>query len=454
MLRGIREVAERTPPQRERYVDLLRAVAITAVVLGHWLVVNVTYDGAGDLDGYSVLGELTWSHPVTWVFQVMPLFFLVGGYANGASWDSHRRRGVDTAGWLLTRGNRLLIPTTVLIVLAAVAAPVARLAGAAEDVTETAVWLVAIPLWFLTAYLAVVMLTPILHPLHRRAGWTVIVVLVGVVALTDAAEQLLGVPHITLVNYLLVWLAVHQVGFAWRDGMLDDRRVAAGLAGGGLVALVLLTVPGPYPISMVTVPGEEAQNTAPPTLALLALAACWIGGAILLRGWAARRLAGLRTWMAVVAVNSVVLTVFLWHMAAVVIAAIVLYPPGLMPQPEVESVDWLLWRVPWLVCLSVVLMVLVLLFGGVERHARKVGAGPARPGAGETGETGEGDAPGRGRAMTVTACAAPAVAVAGLLGITTAGATGEGPVGIPGWALAVYLVGAGTLWLLAVLRSR
>ncbi|MBB0228167.1 acyltransferase family protein, partial [Streptomyces calidiresistens] len=230
MLRGIREVAERTPPQRERYVDLLRAVAITAVVLGHWLVVNVTYDGAGDLDGYSVLGELTWSHPVTWVFQVMPLFFLVGGYANGASWDSHRRRGVDTAGWLLTRGNRLLIPTTVLIVLAAVAAPVARLAGAAEDVTETAVWLVAIPLWFLTAYLAVVMLTPILHPLHRRAGWTVIVVLVGVVALTDAAEQLLGVPHITLVNYLLVWLAVHQVGFAWRDGMLDDRRVAAGLA--------------------------------------------------------------------------------------------------------------------------------------------------------------------------------------------------------------------------------
>ncbi|MBB0242821.1 acyltransferase family protein [Streptomyces alkaliphilus] len=449
-MRGLREAAERTPPQRERYVDLLRAVAITMVVLGHWLVVNVTYDGAGDLDGYSALGELTWSHPVTWVFQVMPLFFLVGGYANGASWDSHRRRGVDTAGWLLTRGNRLLIPTTVLIVLAAVAAPVARLAGAAEDVTETAVWLVAIPLWFLTAYLTVVVLTPILHPLHRRAGWTVVAVLVCAVAVTDAAELWLGVPHVTLVNYLLVWLAVHQVGFAWRDGMLDDRRVAAGLAGGGLVALVLLTVPGPYPISMVTVPGEEAQNTAPPTLALLALAACWIGGAILLRNRAARWLAGFRPWLVVVAVNSVVLTVFLWHMAAVVIAAVVLYPPGLMPQPPVDSTDWLLWRVPWLVCLSVVLAVLVLVFGGVERRARRVGALPARTGDGDTGER----ASGSGVVSTVATCLALAAAIAGLLGITTAGATGEGPVGIPGWALALYLVGAGRLWIVALVRSR
>ncbi|MQS09206.1 acyltransferase family protein [Streptomyces sp. IF17] len=449
-MRGLREAAERTPPQRERYVDLLRAVAITMVVLGHWLVVNVTYDGAGDLDGYSALGELTWSHPVTWVFQVMPLFFLVGGYANGASWDSHRRRGIDTAGWLLTRGNRLLIPTTVLIVLAAVAAPIARLAGATEDVTETAVWLVAIPLWFLTAYLTVVVLTPILHPLHRRAGWTVIAVLVGAVAVTDAAELWLGVPHVTLVNYLLVWLAVHQVGFAWRDGMLDDRRVAAGLAGGGLVALVLLTVPGPYPISMVTVPGEEAQNTAPPTLALLALAACWIGGAILLRNRAARWLAGFRPWLVVVAVNSVVLTVFLWHMAAVVIAAVVLYPPGLMPQPPVDSTDWLLWRVPWLACLSVVLAVLVLVFGGVERRARRVGAVPARTGDGDTGE----GASESGVVSTVATCLALAAAIAGLLGITTAGATGEGPVGIPGWALALYLVGAGRLWIVALVRSR
>ena len=31
------EVAARTPPSRNRYVDFLRAASILCVVLGHWL---------------------------------------------------------------------------------------------------------------------------------------------------------------------------------------------------------------------------------------------------------------------------------------------------------------------------------------------------------------------------------------------------------------------------------
>ncbi|MEV6958692.1 hypothetical protein AB0M97_05720 [Streptomyces sp. NPDC051207] len=44
---GLRELAERTPPRRERYVDLLRALAIVLVVLGHWMVVVVTVGADG-----------------------------------------------------------------------------------------------------------------------------------------------------------------------------------------------------------------------------------------------------------------------------------------------------------------------------------------------------------------------------------------------------------------------
>ena len=32
------EMAEQTPAQRNRYVDLLRALSIAAVVLGHWIM--------------------------------------------------------------------------------------------------------------------------------------------------------------------------------------------------------------------------------------------------------------------------------------------------------------------------------------------------------------------------------------------------------------------------------
>lgn len=93
----LRELAERTPPQRERHVDLLRAPAITAVVLGHWLVITVTYDDQGGLGGFSALEELTWAHtPLTWMFQVMPLFFVVGGFANADPMSS--QRDPDTSG--------------------------------------------------------------------------------------------------------------------------------------------------------------------------------------------------------------------------------------------------------------------------------------------------------------------------------------------------------------------
>jgi peptidoglycan/LPS O-acetylase OafA/YrhL len=85
----VRDLAVRTPESRERSVDVWRALAICLVVLGHWFVIAVVYRD-GELFGYNALAVLTWIEPVTWLFQVMPIFFLVGGYASGASLASHR----------------------------------------------------------------------------------------------------------------------------------------------------------------------------------------------------------------------------------------------------------------------------------------------------------------------------------------------------------------------------
>ncbi|MFK3632133.1 acyltransferase family protein, partial [Klebsiella pneumoniae] len=57
----------------------------------------------------------TWTHPLTWVFQVMPIFFLVGGYSNGLSWRSARRKEIGYAEWLRTRLRRLGIPLIPLL---------------------------------------------------------------------------------------------------------------------------------------------------------------------------------------------------------------------------------------------------------------------------------------------------------------------------------------------------
>lgn len=70
------------PPPRNRYADLLRVLAIGMVVLGHWLLTSISYSG-GRLSGIDAMSDIGWSGLGTLVFQVMPVFFVVGGYANG-----------------------------------------------------------------------------------------------------------------------------------------------------------------------------------------------------------------------------------------------------------------------------------------------------------------------------------------------------------------------------------
>jgi hypothetical protein len=107
-------------------------------------------------------------------------------------------------------------------------------------------------------------------------------------------------------------------------------------------------------------------NTNPPTLALMALATTQVGVVLALQPAANRWLRRTGPWTAVVASNAVILTVFLWHMTAAAVAAVVLFPTGDMGQPPIDSAAWLLWRVPWIASCTVVLAVLVALFARIE----------------------------------------------------------------------------------------
>ena len=425
VMRGLasmmRDLAVRTPESRERSADMWRALAICLVVFGHWFVVAVTYRG-GQLSGYNALDVLTWVDPVTWLFQVMPIFFLVGGYAGGASIASHRVRGGDSIGWVLRRTDRLLRPATALFLVLPLASAVAVAAGVNRQVLGHAAWLATIPLWFLLAYLTLVVFTPWLHALHRRAGLAVPVVLVILVAVADLLRRGLHVPVVGQSTYLFAWLALYQLGFCWRDGLLRlGRGQALAVAAGGLAALIGLTVAGPYPLGMV------GYNTTPPTLALMALAATQVGLVLALQPAANRWLRRARPWTAVVAGNAVILTVFLWHMTAAAIAAVVLFPTGVMAQPPIHSAAWLLWRVPWIVSCGLVLVVLVAVFGRIELRR------PAPPSV-QRGWWGDG--------TTVLGLAA---VLAGLLIVAVSGPGYHGPAGLPWAGVLSYLCGAAVL---------
>jgi len=423
---AMRRAAEATPAHRDRYVDLLRAIAIAAVVLGHWLAVHV----APGLRGGSVLETVGWTRPLTWLFQVMPIFFLVGGYANAASYVSYRGRGGNAVEWVLRRTGRLVRPTAALLAVLTAAALAARAAGVDAALVGTGVWLAGIPLWFLVAYIAVVALTPVMYGAHLRYGLAVPVALAALVALGDLARLGVGVPYVGDANYLFAWLAVHQLGVAWRDGRLPARRaVALPMAGFGLAALAGLTLAGPYPVSMVAVPGEEIQNTSPPTVALLALAVTQTGVALLPHDAGNRWLRRTRPWTAVVAVNSVIMTLFLWHMTAVVLAVLALHAAGLLPEAVPGSPEWLLLRPPWLALLALILAALVAVFGRVER---RIGPLP-----------GPGSAAGAGPA--VLTAAGVAGVLGGILAVAVAGPGDHGPAGLSTAGLIAFFAGAAVL---------
>jgi hypothetical protein len=225
--------------------------------------------------------------------------------------------------------------------------------------------------------------------LHERFGLGVIaVMLVGAVA-ADAIGFITPFEEARWANVAFVWLLPHQLGFFYADGRITrlSRGALWSVALGGLGAMLLLTNPsfgdagrewfpgiGHYPKSLLGTDVERITNTYPPTIMLVAMSFWSIGLALLLREPLSRWLRRPRPWKATIFVNSVIMTLFLWHMTAFLLAVLVLWPSGLGQQGDTTT-GWWLERPLWVAVPAVFLTGLVAVFGrferGPQRHATR-----------------------------------------------------------------------------------
>jgi hypothetical protein len=362
------ELADNTPSTRNRYVDFLRALSIMAVIFGHWLIA-APWVSAGELQLDHMLAAQPWTRWLTLLFQVMPVFFLVGGYSNSASWESAQRSGTQYGVWVAGRARRLISPIVPLVLTWAVMAFVFRRFGASYEMIQQASVLALIPMWFLAVYLLVVLLVPATYAAWRRFGiWSfwlpaAFAVLLDWLRFRDGHN-----PGIAWINYLFVWIAVHQLGYLWRDGRLAGARRALPWFFGGAAAWILLTQFGPYPISMVGVPGEAVSNTQPPDVLLLVFGMAQVGLVLALERPMRRWLDGRRAWAATALVNSTIMTVYLWHLTVLTLLvglAILVSHFGLHFEPG--STAWWLARIPWFAALIAGLALLLPLVARFER---------------------------------------------------------------------------------------
>jgi magnesium-transporting ATPase (P-type) len=128
------------------------------------------------------------------------------------------------------------------------------------------------------------------------------------------------------------------------------------------------------------------SNTLPPKITLLALGIFQFGLLLALEEPMRRALSGLRLWTATVLINSMIMTVYLWHITVMVIFAALLYlAGGLGLGIEPGTLDWWLSRPVWIAILFVLLLPVALVLSPLERRGRPADApipAPARQIAG------------------------------------------------------------------------
>ncbi|HEX2420922.1 MAG TPA: acyltransferase [Acidimicrobiia bacterium] len=376
-----REMALQTPEHRNRYVDFLRAGSIMVVVFGHWLMAGA-YFGADGLEVFNLLTENQRVHYVTWLLQVMPIFFLVGGYANAAGLRAARRRQEPYSAWLRARLRRLLLPVVPLLIVWSFGAAVLLDRGIDVDLVRLGSQAALVPVWFLATYVAIVALAPLTLAAWERWGWASIAFTAAIAGLIDLVSLGLGWTYVGYLNYLFVWGTIHSLGYAWGDGRIGPTASRIGLAVAGLVATATLVSFGPYPVAMVGLDTAAVTNSQPPKVTLVALGLFQAGLLLAFEERARRFLARERNWAATILVNGRIMTLYLWHLTAMVglIGLLaVLGGPGL--GIVVDTPSWWLTRPLWFLALVLVTVPFVAVFGRYERpHTdRRPHPAPWRP---------------------------------------------------------------------------
>jgi len=264
---------------RNRYLDLLRAVATVRVVVYH-------------LTGWTAL---------TVVFPAMSVMFALAGSMMAASLDRHGPFAVE-------RRLRRLLPS--LWVLAVIAVPAMMIGGMAWD-SRLLLW--AFPLvdppagggwmqalsatWYLRDFLWLVLLSPIALPIFRRFPIpTLLIPYLGLAVVTLAGLH----PHPVLHDLALYggpWL----LGFAHHDGLLRRRRLI-GLAAVLAVAagFWVVTHPGPRGYDLNDIPLGNALWSAAFVLVALRFAP------------------KIRAYRLIAVLNARALTIYLWHVPIIV----------------------------------------------------------------------------------------------------------------------------------------
>jgi hypothetical protein len=302
------EVEASTPATRDRAIDVIRIVSLVGVVAGHTIMATSTLR-----NDVFIWSNLLTASPVfqalTWVFQIMPLFFFAGVAASVESWTP----GTSWGYWLMRRCTRLYRPVFYYLAFWGVALVVLRRL-LPQHVYEPVAGISIQLLWFLGVYVLVLAAVPLLTRITTTGRLVAAVAgTYGFIAVVDAIR--INTEGWSALGYLnmVVWLIPGMFGVAYRRDLLT-RHAAAALGVVMLAVNVALMVLGPYELSLVGIDTQHLKNMTPPSLLLaghaIMMCAFAIAAAPAIARWAQRP----RVWWLAAIGNSGAMTLYLWHL--------------------------------------------------------------------------------------------------------------------------------------------
>jgi fucose 4-O-acetylase-like acetyltransferase len=304
------QLAAATPDSRDRAIDVIRITSLIAVVLGHTVMAISTIRG-GVLIWDNLLTTSVAFQALTWIFQIMPLFFFAGAAACLTSWQP----GTNWGSWLMTRCTRLFRPVFYYLGFWAVALYLLH-PLVPQHVYDPIAGVSTQALWFLGAYVLVLAAMPMLYRITTTARLAVGVTAVyAAIAVIDMVR--LHWHALSPLGYLnlAVWLIPAMFGVAYRRHLLTARQ-ALTIAAGVFAINLALAWSGPYQVSMVGTGDHHLSNTSPPSLLLaghaIVLSLMAIAAAPAIGRWAGRP----RVWWWTALGNSGAMTLYLWHIPA------------------------------------------------------------------------------------------------------------------------------------------
>jgi peptidoglycan/LPS O-acetylase OafA/YrhL len=362
--------------RRDLVVDLARVWCVLLVVVIHLLMIGVGLDGGGAIVVSRPLEAQRWFAAATWIGQIMPLFFALGGFTALTAWRSLRRRGGTALDFVRARTMRLATPALPLFVFFAVVIGAATAVGVDPALLETVAAGAGTPLWFLAAFLLVQCLVPVLAALHERAPRRTLASLALAAVVVDAVRVATGVDAIGLVNLVFVWGFAQQLGFWYADGWF--RRLPAPRLVWIAAAAYLLIWPG---VAAGWYSPDMLTNLNPPTVPLMLLGLAQVCLLTLLHAPLSRLMARRAAQAVVFAVGARAMTIYLWHLPVIIaVAGLTLLIPGAAPEPATPA--WWIARPVVLVAVLALVWLASLPLSRFETVSTAIPEGFRRPAAG------------------------------------------------------------------------